>query len=187
MSNNGWISRAFALTLITVFTFSAQWVLAGEPETVKKGDKVTLDYTGLLKDGTVFDSSKNHDSPLSFVVGSGQVIKGFDEAVLGMKVGDEKKFTLSPAEAYGEPNPKMFQEVPRKNLPPNQEPKVGMMLIVGSPSGKKMQATISEVKEDTVTLNLNHPLAGKALTFDIKLATIEAASMEGSRAKPGGK
>jgi len=178
MSNKGWVSRALALTLISVLSFSAQWVLAGEPETVKKGDKVTIDYTGSLKDGTVFDSSKNHNTPLTFVVGSGQVIKGFDEAVLGMKVGDEKKFTLSPAEAYGEPNPQMFQEVPRKNLPPDQEPKIGMILVVGSPSGQKMQATISEVKEATITLDLNHRLAGKTLTFDIKLGVIEPASVE---------
>lgn len=179
MHIKGW--RAITLTLMMVLAFSAQWALAGESEAVKKGDKVTLDYTGTLKDGTVFDSSKNHDTPLSFVVGSGQVIKGFDEAVLGMKVGDEKKFTLSPADAYGEPNPKMYQQVPRKNLPPDQDPKVGMMLVVGSPEGKRMRATISEVNEEMITLNLNHPLAGKELTFDIKLASIE------SGATPGGK
>jgi FKBP-type peptidyl-prolyl cis-trans isomerase 2 len=177
MNNKGWGTTA--LTLLMVLTFSAQFVLAGESEVVKKGDKVALDYTGTLKDGTEFDSSKNHDAPLSFTVGSGQVIKGFDEAVMGMKVGEEKKFTLSPAEAYGEPDPKRFQQVPRKNLPADQEPKVGMMLVVGSPEGRKMRATISEVTDETVTLNLNHPLAGKELTFAIKLTKIEPAGAGG--------
>ena len=170
MNNKGW--GAIALALFLLLTFSAQYVLAGEPEIVKKGDQVSLDYTGTLKDGTEFDSSKNHDAPLNFTVGSGQVIKGFDEAVLGMKMGEEKKFTLSPAEAYGESDPKRFQTVPRKNLPSDQEPKVGMMLVVGSPEGRKMRATISEITEETVTLNLNHPLAGKELTFAIKLTKI---------------
>ncbi len=178
MSHKGWISRVFALTLFTVLVFSAPLALAGEPETVKKGDKVTLDYIGSLNDGTVFDSSKNHDTPLSFVVGSGQVIKGFDEAVLGMKVGDQKKFTLPPAEAYGEINPQLFQEVPIKTLSPDPEPEVGMALIIGSPSGQRMQAVISEIKDDVITLNLNHPLAGKALTFDITLGSIESTSVE---------
>lgn len=161
----------FALTAL--FVISGQGVAAAAGEGAKDGDKVSIEYTGTLKDGTVFDSSKNHESPLSFVVGSGQVIKGFDQAVRGMKIGDEKTFTVQPPEAYGEVDAKRIQKVPRSNFPADPEPKVGMGLIVGSPKGGRMRATIREVAADFVTLDMNHPLAGKALTFKIKVTSLE--------------
>jgi FKBP-type peptidyl-prolyl cis-trans isomerase 2 len=173
MDSNRWILRCFVFVFSAVLVFSGRAAVADEGKAVKKGDKVTVGYTGTLEDGTVFDSSENHDAPLKFVVGSGQVIEGFDKAVTGMKVGEEKTFTLSPAEAYGEADPKRVQKVPRGQLPPEPEPKVGMGLIVGSPDGGRMRATISEVTSEFVTLDMNHPLAGKALTFKIKLASID--------------
>ncbi len=139
---------------------------------IKNGDKVTLQYTGTLSDGTVFDASSNHDSPLEFEVGAGRVIPGFEKAVKGMKVGEEKKFTIQPAEAYGENNPELVQKVPRKEIPSDREPQVGMGLIVGAPGGQQMRAFITEVTPEFVTLDLNHPLAGKALTFQIKVVKI---------------
>ena len=145
---------------------------ADETVAVKDGNQVTIDYTGTLQDGTVFDSSKNHDTPLQFKVGEGMVIPGFEKAVKGMKIGEEKEFTLQPAEAYGEPNPKMIQKFPRNKFPEGGEPKVGMMMMMGGPNGQQMPAKITEVTTEHVTLDINHPLAGKALTFKIKLVAI---------------
>ena len=137
--------------------------------TVKKGDKIKVEYTGTLEDGTVFDSSEKHGQPLEFEVGSGQLIKGFDEAIIGMKKGEEKKITLPPSEAYGERNEQLIQKIPRENLPPEQEPQKGMMLMVGLPTGQQIPATITEVTDKEVIIDINPPLAGKTLKFKIKV------------------
>ncbi len=142
--------------------------------TVKKGDKVKVEYTGTFDDGTVFDASSNHGQSLEFEVGSGQVIKGFDDAVLGMKLGEEKKIVLTAAEGYGELRSELHKKVPRQQLPQDQEPKVGMILAVGMPNGQQFPARIIAVTKDDVTLDLNHPLAGKTLHFKIKVAEISA-------------
>lgn len=142
--------------------------------TVKKGDTIKVDYEGSLEDGTIFDASQNHGQQLEFEVGSGQLIKGFDEAVVGMKVGQEKKVDIDPENAYGPRNPEMLKEIPREQLPKDQEPKVGMGMVIGLPNGSKFPATIAKVSDKTVTLDLNHPLAGKKLTFKIKVAQIGA-------------
>ena len=143
-------------------------------EIIKKGSKVSLDYEGKFEDGTVFDSSKHgdHSHPLEFEVGAGQVIPGFDNAVIGMKEGDEKEFSIESKDAYGDPNPQLSQEVPRNLLPKEQEPKEGMMLVLGSPDGRQIPARITKVTEDKVTIDLNHPLAGKKLIFKIKIIDI---------------
>jgi peptidylprolyl isomerase len=141
---------------------------------VKTGDKVKLEYTGTLEDGTVFDTSSGKD-PLEFEVGSGQVIKGFDDAVMGMEEGQEKEFTLQPTEAYGDHNPEMIKEVPKESMPKEQEPKEGMMLAVGLPNGQQIPAKIVKVADSTVTIDLNHPLAAKTLTFKVKVVAITAA------------
>jgi len=142
--------------------------------TVKKGDKVKMDYTGTLKDGTVFDSSTHgdHSHPIEFVVGDGKIIKGFDSAVVGMKKGEEKEITLKPEEAYGEHRAEMIQEVPRDQLPKEQEPTVGMMLMMNLPNGAQLHAKITEVTDRVVKIDVNHPLAGKTLNFKIKLVDI---------------
>ena len=141
---------------------------------VKKGDKVKVEYTGTFDDGTVFDSSEKHGRPLEFEAGSGQVIKGFDEAVIGMEKGEEKEIKLQPAEAYGDVRPELRKKVPREQLPKDQEPKEGMMLLIGLPNGQQMPAKIIEVTDAEVTLDLNHPLAGKVLNFKIKVAEISS-------------
>lgn len=143
--------------------------------TVKKGDKVKVDYTGTLDDGQVFDSSTHgdHSHPLEFIVGSGEIIPGFDNAVLGMKKGEEKDITLPKEQAYGDPNPTMIRKIPRDKLPLDQEPKSGMMLVLKTPDGHQLPAKIVEVSASEIAIDLNHPLAGKTLHFKITLVDIE--------------
>ncbi len=140
--------------------------------TIKTGDKVKIEYTGTLDDGTVFDSSKEHDKPLEFKVGSGQVIKGFDDAVIGMIEGEEKQFSISPADAYGEHDPTLIQKVPREIFPPEADLVPGLLFEAGLPTGEKVPATITEVQDGFVSVDLNHPLSGKRLTFKIKITSI---------------
>jgi FKBP-type peptidyl-prolyl cis-trans isomerase 2 len=142
--------------------------------TIKNGDKIKVEYEGKLEDGSIFDSSSHgdHSHPLEFEVGKGMVIKGFDVAVVGMEINEEKEFTLKPEEAYGEPNEKAVQKIPRDKLPKDQEPTIGMMVGMSTPDGKQMPAKIIGVTDDEVTLDLNHPLAGKSLTFKIKILEV---------------
>ncbi len=141
---------------------------------IKKGDKVKVDYTGTLEDGTVFDSSTHgdHSHPLEFEVGSGQLIKGFDEAVIGMEKGQEKDVKIQPSEAYGESKSEMMKKIPRDKLPKDQEPKAGMVIGLATPDGKQFPARITEVTDKEITIDLNHPLAGKVLNFKIKVVDI---------------
>lgn len=147
-------------------------------DVVKAGDNVAVDYTGTLDDGSVFDSTthESHTHPLEFKAGSGQLIEGFDKAVLGMKLGEEKTFKLSAEEAYGLHNPEMVKKLPRKGLPASPEPKPGMMVGLRSPDGQEFPAAIVGVDAENITIDLNHPLAGKALTFKIKIVGINAPS-----------
>ena len=143
--------------------------------TVKTGDKVKIEYTGTLEDGTIFDSSADHGTPLEFEVGSGQVIKGFDDAILGMKEGEEKQFSIEPADAYGEHDPTLVQKVPREIFPQDAELVPGLLFEAGLPTGEKVPATITEVQEGIVSVDLNHPLAGKKLNFKIKVSVITSS------------
>ncbi len=137
----------------------------------KSGDTVKIHYTGVLDDGTQFDSSAGRD-PLEFEVGSGQVIPGFDQAVDGMSVGEKISVTIQPADAYGERHEQAVQEVPRSALPNDIEPEVGMALQSMSPDGQAMMFTVAAVSEDSITVDGNHPLAGQVLNFDIELVDI---------------
>ncbi|MDE1766903.1 MAG: peptidylprolyl isomerase [Thaumarchaeota archaeon] len=139
---------------------------------VKNGDKIKVEYVGKLDDGSVFDSSENHEKPLEFQVGSGHVIKGFDDAVLGMSEGDEKEFKISPADAYGQHDPTLVQKVPREVFPQDSQIVAGLLFEAGLPTGEKVPAMITAVDEGTITVDLNHPLAGKTLNFKIKLREI---------------
>lgn len=137
----------------------------------KAGHTVKIHYTGTLDDGTQFDSSEGRD-PLEFELGSGQVIAGFDQAVEGMAVGDSKSVKLAPAQAYGERQEQMVQDVPKSALPSDLQPQVGMALSARSPDGREMQLTVTDVKEDVITVDGNHPLAGQNLNFEIELVEI---------------
>jgi FKBP-type peptidyl-prolyl cis-trans isomerase 2 len=151
---------------------SAAVAAAASDDVVKKGDKIKVEYTGSFDDGTVFDDSASHGKPLEFEAGAGHVIPGFDNAVIGMKKGEEKIVKITPAEGYGEVNPELVKEVPRDRLPKEQDPKPGMMLVIGLPNGAQLPAKIVSVKEGLVTIDLNHPLAGQTLNFKCKVTEI---------------
>lgn len=138
---------------------------------IQKGDRASIEYTGTFKDGSVFDSSQGR-APLQFEVGAGQVIPGFEKAVEGMKVDEEKTFTIAAEEAYGPIRAELVQEVPKDKLPKDLKPEQGMQLLLQGPQGERMPVTITKVSADTITIDMNHPLAGKELTFKIKLVGI---------------
>tara|TARA_Y100000310_G_C20618956_1_gene782214 strand:+ start:966 stop:1409 length:444 start_codon:yes stop_codon:yes gene_type:complete len=145
---------------------------------IKKGDKIKADYEGKLDNGEVFDSSTHgdHSHPIEFTVGEGQVIKGFDDAVVGMEKGEEKEFTIKSEGAYGERKEELKQKIPRDKLPQDQDPKEGMVLMIGNPeTGQQFPTKILAVDDKEVTIDMNHPLAGKDLTFKIKIVSVESA------------
>ena len=138
---------------------------------VKSGDKVRIHYKGTLADGTVFDSSEGRD-PLEFTVGAGQVIVGMDKEMVGMTVGEKKTITAVAEEAYGPRQDDAQQDVPREMIPAEIPLEVGMQLQMQSPEGQVIPVSVVAIGEETVTLDANHMLAGKDLTFDIELVEI---------------
>lgn len=142
---------------------------------VKKGDQVKVHYHGRLTDGTTFDSSAGRQ-PLEFEVGSGMVIKGFDEGVTGMAVGDKKTISIPADEAYGPRQEEMVIEFPIKNFPPDITTEVGMTLQMHGDNGQELPVVITAINEESITLDANHPLAGKELVFDLELVDIKGKS-----------
>lgn len=137
----------------------------------KPGDKVRLHYTGTLQDGTTFDSSAGRD-PLEFTVGSGEIIPGLDKEVEGMAVGEKKTVSVPAADAYGEHDPSRQQTVPRDQIPSDIPTDVGTQLQLQTPDGQAVPVVVSDSNDSEVTLDANHPLAGKELTFDVELVEI---------------
>lgn len=138
---------------------------------IKEGSKVTLHYTGKLDDGNVFDSSEGRE-PLTFTVGQHQVICGFEDGVKDLNVGDEKKIDISPEHGYGPKHEQMVQKVPKelfKDFSPEKGQQIGLM----SKQGQQIMATVVDVDDKMVTLDLNHPLAGKNLHFQVKIVAVE--------------
>jgi len=135
--------------------------------TISKGDKIKVDYEGKFENGEVFDASAKHGQPLAFEAGAGMVVKGFDNAVIGMEVGEEKEVTLQPEDAYGMPDDKAIQRVPKRMMPPDIE--VGSELGIPLDNGQTMPATVIAITGDMVKIDMNHPLAGKTLVFKIKI------------------
>ncbi len=135
---------------------------------VTDGSKVKVHYTGKLNDGTVFDTSKERE-PLEFTVGQGQVIPGFEDAVKGMETGDCKNVTLDCEQAYGQRRQDMILDVPRDKFPAEIPAKEGQQLMLRHPEGQEFPAFIVEIKDDVITLDANHPLAGEDLNFEIEL------------------
>lgn len=141
----------------------------------KSGDTVRINYTGKLTDGTRFDSSEGRE-PLEFQVGSGQIISGLDREVEGMKVGDKQTVTVPAEEAYGPHDAAKVQQVPREALPPELEPQEGMQLQAQTPEGAQMTLIVIAVAEQEITVDANHPLAGKDLIFEIEMVEILKAA-----------
>lgn len=137
----------------------------------KTGDTVAIHYTGTFEDGTQFDSSAGRE-PLEFEVGGGQMIPGFDKAVEGMAVGDTKSVRLEPEEAYGPHYAELVQQVPRSALPEDLDPEEGMALQTKGLDGEMAVFVVTGVTTDEITVDANHPLAGKVLNFDIELLSI---------------
>jgi FKBP-type peptidyl-prolyl cis-trans isomerase 2 len=138
----------------------------------KAGDVVAVHYTGRLEDGTVFDTSREGE-PIEFEVGSGAVIEGFERGVEGMQVGEQREIRIAPENAYGERRDELELAVPREQLPEGFDPEVGQMLALQIAPGQQAIARIADVAGDSVTLDLNHPLAGQTLIFDIELVGIK--------------
>jgi FKBP-type peptidyl-prolyl cis-trans isomerase 2 len=135
------------------------------------GDTVKVHYTGRFEDGTMFDSSAGKD-PLQITLGEGEVIPGFEEAVTGMKVGEKVTVYLPVEKAYGPPRPDLIESIQRKDMPDDFDPVVGKQYQLEQKDGQIVIAEVTAVTDDTVTLNANHPLAGKALEFEIQLVEI---------------
>ena len=141
--------------------------------TIKQGSKVSIEYEGSFDDGKVFDSSKTHGKPLEFEIGAKMIIPGLEKALIGMKKDEEKTIHIESAEAYGEPNPQAVQVIPKDNLPKEQKPEVGMTLVAQLPNGQGMPGRITKVTDKEVTIDFNHPLAGKALNFKVKVVEVK--------------
>lgn len=138
---------------------------------VKEGDKVKVHYTGTLNDGSVFDSSRERE-PLEFEIGSGSIIPGFEKAVLELAPGDSTTIEIPSAEAYGEVREDMIITVEREKLPADIDPEVGMQLQLQQPDGGAMPVVVSDLTESHITIDANHPLAGRDLKFEIELVEI---------------
>ncbi|WP_332450071.1 FKBP-type peptidyl-prolyl cis-trans isomerase [Methanoculleus sp.] len=143
----------------------------------KEGDTVRVHYTGKLEDGTVFDTS-GEGTPIEFTIGDGEIIPGFEKAVVGMEPGETKTARLSPEEAYGPRREDMTLTVDRAQFPEEIDPEPGQQLQVQQPDGRAAVVVVSEVSESTVTLDANHPLAGQPLTFEIQLVEVVGAVPE---------
>ena len=138
---------------------------------VQSGNTIKIHYNGRLTDGTTFDSSAGR-SPLEFTVGSGSVIKGFDDGVQGMTIGEKKTIEIPFAHAYGPEDPSMIIEFPVDRLPEDLKPEIGMQLNMNNAEGQQFPVVISDINSEKIVLNANHPLAGKDLIFDLELLEI---------------
>jgi FKBP-type peptidyl-prolyl cis-trans isomerase SlpA len=139
---------------------------------VKENNTVKVHYTGKLSDGQVFDSSEGKE-PLEFTLGQGRLIPGFEKGLIDMKLNDKKTIKIVSEEAYGAVREDLIQEVPKSELPTDITPEVGMGLVSKSPDGHEMNLIIAEIREQSIVLDGNHPLAGKDLTFDLQVVEIK--------------
>lgn len=138
---------------------------------------VKVHYTGKLADGEVFDTSDGKE-PIEFTLGQGQLIPGFEKGLIDMKLNEKKTINMTKDEAYGEVNETLIQEVKKTDLPQDMEPKVGMGLVSKSPEGQEINLMVVEVKEETIVIDGNHPLAGRDLIFDLEVVEIIASEVK---------
>lgn len=159
------------LAMLVYLTAFAEDKAEKESPVVKADMTVMIHYT-LTVDGKVIDSSEGRQ-PFEFQTGKNQTIPGFEKALIGMKTGEKKSFAVSPEEGYGQEDPKAYHEISKEKLPQDVKPEAGMMLYVQAPDGNPYPVKISEVREETVIINFNHPLAGKTLNFDVEVVEIK--------------
>ena len=138
---------------------------------------VKVHYTGKLADGEVFDTSDGKE-PIEFTLGQGQLIPGFEKGLIDMKLNEKKTINMTKDDAYGEVNETLIQEVKKTDLPQDMEPKVGMGLVSKSPDGQEINLMVVEVKEETIVIDGNHPLAGRDLIFDLEVVEISASEIK---------
>lgn len=167
--------RSFAIACIAVLLGAIDFDSAAfaQNATVQPGAEVSFDYTLTDDGGKVVESSKGKE-PMHYVHGKGQIIAGLEKELAGMAVGAEKKVTVKPEDAYGPVDPRAFQEIPKEKLP-QEALKVGTMLMAQAPSGQGVPVRVHEIKDSTVVMDFNHPLAGKTLSFDVKITDIKVA------------
>lgn len=165
-----WFLITFTLSL-PVYLAAAE--KAKDDRVVKDGMMVSLDYTLKGTDGKVMETSKGRE-PLKYIHGQKMMIPGLERELAGMKVGGQKNVTVKPEDAYGKINPNAVQEIPKEKIPPNAL-KVGAVLAASSPQGMVVPMTVRQIKEKTVVMDMNHPMAGKTLVFDIKVVDIQPA------------
>ncbi len=140
-------------------------------EKVKNDLFISVHYKGTLKNGDIFDTSEGRN-PLEIKMGAGQLIKGFESALMGMSLNEKKTFTLDPEDAYGNRNEEHMQSFPKKDVPPEMNSQVGQTIALSTPDGQQIPARITEVDDEKVVVDLNHPLAGESLTFEIEIVGI---------------
>jgi peptidylprolyl isomerase len=146
-------------------------------EKVENGIFVSVDYKGTLENGQVFDTSQGRQ-PLEIQMGAGQLIKGFETELMGMALNEKKVFTLTPEDAYGQRDESLTQSFPRSEVPPGMNPQVGMTIGLTTPEGRQVPAQIVHLDDDKLTMDLNHPLAGESLTFEIEVVGISTTSTQ---------
>jgi FKBP-type peptidyl-prolyl cis-trans isomerase SlyD len=163
----------FYLAIVAVLLLSTRLIgeTAETEAQIREGSQVALEYTLSDEAGTVIESNKGKQ-PMSYIHGKSQIIPGLEKELSGMKVGEEKKLQIKPEDGYGPVNPDAFQEVPKDKLPP-EALKVGTMLMAQGPQGQGIPVRVHEVKDTTVIMDFNHPMAGKTLSFDVKISEIK--------------
>ena len=171
---------AATLALSSAVVFSADTNSANK--VVKDGTVVSLQYTLSGEDGKTIESNKGKD-PLKYTQGSHQIIPGLEKSLAGMKVGDEKRIKVAAKDAYGVVDPRAVQEIPKEKIPSNGL-KVGAVLMASGPGGQPVPVTVKEVKENTVVIDMNHPMAGKNLVFDVKVLDVQPAAAAVTPAQP---
>ena len=174
MRSNFWrLVLAAAILNILAFNSAIAAETSNDSNVVKDGTVVSLQYTLSGEDGKPIESNKGKD-PLKYTQGSHQIVPGLEKGLAGMKVGDEKRVKVTPEEGYGPVDPKGFQEFPKEKIP-SEGLKVGSVLMARGPQGQQVPVRVHEIKEKTVVLDLNHPMAGKTLVFDVKVLDVQPA------------
>jgi FKBP-type peptidyl-prolyl cis-trans isomerase 2 len=139
---------------------------------VKENNTIKVNYTGKLSNGQIFDTSEGKE-PIEFVLGQGRLIPGFEKGLIDMKLNEKKTIEIAKDQAYGDVNDNLIQEIKKTELPQDMEPKVGMGLVSKSPDGKEINLMVVEVKDESIVIDGNHPLAGHDLIFDIEVVEIK--------------